>query len=210
MYRPMSAQTRNEHVMRMSASRRLYNATDSLEKLRLLCLQRGSTGILAISRLFRRMDDNGNGMLSLEEFRKGIYESGMSADEADELFHRFDVDESGLISYEEFLRALRPKMSGSRVEIVEKAFKKLDRTGDGIVTYHDLKDVYNVHYHPFYQNGQMSEKELFLRFLTNFEVGGNPDGTVTKEEFMDYYNGVSASIDEDAYFDLMVRLAWKL
>ncbi|XP_035209917.1 calcyphosin-like protein [Stegodyphus dumicola] len=214
MYRPMSAQTRNENLMRVSATRRLARATDPVEKLRLLCLQRGSSGILGLGRVFRRMDDNGNGELSYEEFKKGLHDSGMYRHldeyEIEELFQRFDRDNSGAISYEEFLRSVRPKMSAARLKVVEKAFQKLDRTGDGIVTYHDLKDVYNVTYHPLYQNGQLSEKELFLRFLANFEVGGNPDGTVTKEEFIDYYTGVSASIDEDAYFDLMVRLAWKL
>ncbi|GIY51769.1 hypothetical protein CEXT_271421 [Caerostris extrusa] len=88
----------------------------------------------------------------------------MDGFEMEELFQMFDSDNSGSISYEEFLRAVRPKMSASRLKIVEKAFNKLDRTGDGIVTYHDLKDVYNVQYHPFYQNGQLSEKNSSYGF----------------------------------------------
>jgi len=200
--------------MRASATRRLATTTDPVEKLRLMCLQRGSSGILGIGRVFRRMDDSGNGQLSFEEFHKGLQDSGLNRNmdtyDIQELFEKFDKDHSGTISFDEFLRAVRPKMSPCRQKIVEKAFAKLDQTGDGVVTYHDMKDVYNVQYHPLYQNGQLSEKEIFLHFLANFEVGGNPDGIVTKEEFLDYYAGVSASIDEDAYFDLMIRLAWKL
>jgi hypothetical protein len=37
-----------------------------------------------------------------------------------------------------------------------------------------------------------------------------PDHVVTKEEFEEYYNNISASIEDDAYFTLMINNSWKL
>jgi hypothetical protein len=37
-----------------------------------------------------------------------------------------------------------------------------------------------------------------------------PDHVVTNEEFEEYYNNISASIEDDAYFTLMMNNAWKL
>jgi hypothetical protein len=39
---------------------------------------------------------------------------------------------------------------------------------------------------------------------------GASDGQVTLDEFIEYYNYVSASIDNDNYFELMMNNAWRL
>lgn len=40
--------------------------------------------------------------------------------------------------------------------------------------------------------------------------GSKADGKVTKEEFVEYYTNISANIDNDSYFDLMMTNAWNL
>jgi hypothetical protein len=37
-----------------------------------------------------------------------------------------------------------------------------------------------------------------------------PNYVVTKEEFEEYYNMISCSIDDDMYFMTMITNAWKL
>lgn len=70
--------------------------------------------------------------------------------------------------------------------------------------------VYNVKHHKKYISGELTEDQILQQFLDSFDTPGDADGCVTWEEFLNYYVGVSVSIDTDAYFDLMMRQAWKL
>jgi Ca2+-binding EF-hand superfamily protein len=69
-------------------------------------------------------------------------------------------------------------MSNARRNIINQAFDKLDRTGDGIVTVEDLKGVYNVKQHPKYLNGEMDEDQILTEFLNKFDTPNQPDGKV--------------------------------
>lgn len=212
-----------EQLLQEKAAKAVLRAVDPVEKLRYLCLQRGSAGILGFGKVFRRMDDDGSGSLSFAEFDKGLHDSGFVGEEAlsrsdiQQLFAQFDADGSGSISYDEFLAAIRPPMNATRTKLVEAAYAKMDVTKDGKVTLEDLKKVYNVKLSPDYINGKKTEDEILNEFLSKFEQNmarpSSPtagDGVLTKNEFIDYYSGVSASIDDDLYFDLMMRKAWKL
>lgn len=75
-------------------------------------------------------------------------------------------------------RLLQPPMSKARKEVVMQAFRKLDKTGDGVITIEDLQGVYNAKYHPKYQNGEWTEEQVFRTFLDNFDSPYDKDGKV--------------------------------
>ena len=82
-------------------------------------------------------------------------------------------------------------------------FLHFDRTCDGYVSAEDLKLNFNVDKHPKYQSGEMTKDEIFMEFLTNFN-DKNGDGWIDRVEFNDYYSAVSADIDNDDYFVIMI------
>ncbi|XP_046337026.1 calcyphosin-like protein [Haliotis rufescens] len=204
----------NPADLRQHCQKEIANPTGSaVDKFRSkIFLRKGTAGIKSIGRMFKIFDDDGNRNLSREEFKKGATERGIKLEEKEmeELFAEIDKDSTGFIEYEEFLKALRGPMSESRMDLVKKAFKKLDETGDGIVTDQDLVKKYDIKHHPKYKSGEWTATQCRRSFLDTFDIQDNPDGKVTIEEFINYYSGVSISIDKDAYFDLMMRNAWNL
>lgn len=135
------------------------------------------------------------------------------------------------------VRRVQPQMSEARKEVVMQAFRKLDKTGDGVITIEDLRGVYNAKCHPKYQNGEWSEDQVFRTFLDSFDSPYDKDGKVTgawrlarqapcglwtwfdagitpwrwpRRHFMNYYAGASESINNDEYFIMTMRNAWNL
>jgi Ca2+-binding EF-hand superfamily protein len=183
-----------------------------LTRLRKQLKARGGSGIVAIGRKFRIIDDDGSGALSLAEFKKAMNEANLDLQGKDlqQLFQYFDRDGSGEIEYDEFLRGVVGPMSEVRMLWVNKAFSILDEDGSGVIDVDDIRKRYNVSNHPEVIRGAKTEDEALEEILSVFEEGGVVDGKVTHREFENYYNGISAGIDNDDYFELMMRNAWHI
>lgn len=179
---------------------------------------RGARGILGMQRIFKIMDDNGNGQLEIQEFWKAIcdFRISISAQEARQLFDLFDINGDGSISYDELMRSVVGDMNNYRKALVKRAFDKLDRNSNGVIELDDIKSFYNAKLHPDVKAGKKTEDEVLSEFIDTFELHhslkapAEKDRRITIKEFTEYYNNVSASIDNDQYFELMMTNAWNL
>merc|ERR1719326_1962860 len=188
------------------------------EALRKKLVSRGSRGFIGLQRQFKIMDDNNSKSLDKLEFTKAMtdYMLGFTEGEIQKLFAYFDFDRSGLIEFDEFIRAIRGPMNPARKKFVAQAFKKLDKDGNGWVDINDVRGVYKADRHPDVKSGKKTEDQILQEFLETFETAhamrnnDAPNYVVTKEEFEEYYNNISCSIDDDMYFMTMMNNAWKL
>lgn len=164
------------------------------------------------------MDDDGSKTLSLPEFTKAVrdFRVGINEENVPTLFDAFDSNRDGTINYDEFLYAIRGELNDFRRGLVEKAFRKLDKDGSGLLDIDDIKDTYNATKHPDVISGRKTEQQILMEFLETFEThhnlkaGSANDSSVTLEEFMEYYTNINGSIDNDEYFALMMNNSWNI
>ncbi|KAK2179823.1 hypothetical protein NP493_470g01008 [Ridgeia piscesae] len=206
-----TARQERELVMKMEKLKQCVDITP-LERLRAYILSQGVRGLKTLAGCFKRIDTNNDRKIDYSEFTHALHAEGIFVDPEVErdCFNEIDTDLTGYIDFDEFVYALRPPMSRLRKELVHRAFNKLDSNGDGVITSADLKGVYNGRKHPKYLNGTWTEEQVFNEWLNSFNGPQNFSGVVMRLEFENYYAGVSASIDMDIYFDLMMRQAWRL
>lgn len=104
-------------------------------------MERSSSGIKGINRIFKAMDQNGNGLLDVDDFRWGFIDYGidfLTHEDALQLLQHFDHDKNGSVSFNEFLKAIKGEMNEQRKELVRAAFAKLDLSGDGKINLEEV------------------------------------------------------------------------
>lgn len=188
-----------------------FNIEDLMAEVKAKLLQRSSGGIKGIGRIFRAMDDNGNHQLDVDDFRWGFIDYGfnLTKEEAQQLLDHFDRDKNGTVSYDEFLRAIKGDINDERKKWIKLAYDKLDVNKDGLVKLGDIAQIYDASQHPEVLEGKKTPDEVYADFMSQWDTQV-ADGIVTFDEFLEYYEGVSCSIDRDDYFALMMQRAWKL
>eukprot|EP01041_Mallomonas_annulata_P005047 gene5047-10112_t len=213
--RPMSAGSNRPRSAATPDARRMaaiaLDVGNIIPLVRERIVSRGGThGIRSLGRLMKIMDDNGDKRLSKDELRYGLRDYGIDVSplQLEQLMLYFDRDRSGFVDFNEFLVGMRGPMNSHRKSVIREAFHKLDADKTGVVTMDELLCLYDTSRHPDVLSGKLTSKQAMKDFAAQWDKDGN--GTITLDEFEDYYKDVSASIDDDAYFDAMIRNCWRI
>jgi len=194
-------------------------AKTAIGKVREVLMKRagGISSLKTLGIQFKLLDHDGNGTLNRAELEEGLikfmkgFKALLSKQEIDSLFKYFDADGSNSITYDEFLRGIRGNMAEPRLELVKKAFSILDLNGDGKLTLAEIAKSYNVSENPLVKSGKISEVDALRAFIAHWHIGDKSHTDfVSLDEFIEYYQWVSSSIDSDEYFELMMRNAWHI
>ena len=189
-----------------------FTVDDLIREIKAKIVERSSTGgIRGIARIFKAMDNNGNGLLDVDDFRWGLMDYGISVskDEASQVLKHFDRDGNGSVDFNEFLRSLRGELSPARVAVIRQAYNKLDINKDGLVKLDDISKIYDASRHPDVIQGRKTQEQVFVEFMKMWDTQ-EKDSIITFSEFSDYYADVSSSVDTDEYFVALMKSAWKL
>jgi len=173
----------------------------------------GFHGVRKVRRMCISADFHRNGVVTADTFQ-GILAAGsvrLRPGELDELQSAFGNESNNMtLNYSDFFLYLAGRMSAQRLEVISRAYRKLQLVTQGShVRVDDLMQRWSPSCYPQVVNGSMYKEDAYRDFLSQWEVCDH-DGHVTPEDFMDYYRDVSASLEESTEFVNMMKVAWDL
>ena len=172
---------------------------------------RGIRGILSLQRLLRAADPEACKILNSSDFKKCMRDARIELTdrELDSLFNYFDTDCVGTIEYEELIKTIGGSLSEHRKSLVNKVFDQLDKDRTDQLDAAFVADSYNAEKHPDVLERKKSAHDVFQDFLYTFDVGGEVEGKVTRNEFENYYTMLGSTINDDRTFEQVLINVWE-
>ncbi|KAK4492336.1 hypothetical protein RD792_003140 [Penstemon davidsonii] len=131
--------------------------------------------IMGLKEMFKGMDTDNSGTITLEELKQGLSKQGtkLSEYEVKQLMEAADADGNGTIDYEEFITATMHLNRMDREEHLYTAFQYFDKDNSGYITIEELEQALIE----FGMNDGKDIKEIIS------EVDADNDGRINYDEF---------------------------
>ncbi|GMI15003.1 hypothetical protein TrVE_jg10976 [Triparma verrucosa] len=194
----------------MASNARQAELMATVQMLRNKIIVRGGVyGIRGLGRLLKSMDDDGTGDLSKSEIKNGLIDMGIkiSPQQLEDVFVFFDKDGSGAVSFEEFMEGLRGELSAERLLVINQAFDAIDTSKDGDISVDEIRKKFNCKSHPAIIDGSATKQQVLKEFLSQWDKA-RADGSIDRDDFVDFYHDVGAAIFDDNDFETMMEDTW--
>ncbi|XP_021772196.1 calcium-dependent protein kinase 17-like [Chenopodium quinoa] len=132
--------------------------------------------IMGLKEMFKSMDADNSGSITLEELKQGMQKQGtkLSEYEVKQLMEAADADGNGTIDYEEFITATMHMNRMDREEHLYTAFQYFDKDNSGYITMEELEQALQE----FGMHDGRDIKEIVS------EVDSDNDGRINYDEFV--------------------------
>ncbi|XP_073144408.1 calcium-dependent protein kinase 17-like [Henckelia pumila] len=132
--------------------------------------------IMGLKQMFKSMDTDNSGTITLEELKQGLAKQGtkLSEYEVKQLMEAADADGNGTIDYEEFITATMHMNRMDREEHLYTAFQYFDKDNSGYITREELEQALR----DYGMNDEKDIKEIIS------EADADNDGNIDYEEFV--------------------------
>ncbi|KAM7262743.1 hypothetical protein ACFE04_000426 [Oxalis oulophora] len=120
-----------------------FSAMNKLKRIaiRVIAESLSEEEIAGLREMFRMIDSDNSGHITLEELKNGLERVGANLKESEinELMRAADVDNSGTIDYSEFIAAMLHLNKIQREDHLYAAFSYFDTDGSGYITHEELQ-----------------------------------------------------------------------
>jgi len=180
---------------------------------------------------FKKYDLHHRGTLDKAEFERALGASGLFLTKPNlaAVVRAYPGNNNpNEIDYEKFIRQLKLGMNERRTNLVRRVYNKLDGmlptevTQDECGNLHEIKNDMTMEFilekfdeeaHPKVRGGEISAAEASRQMKDGMENGpmdADGDGCVDEEEFVEFYNDISAGIPSDDYFVYVIECVWHI
>jgi len=190
-----------------------------IEKLKIILKSRGSRGLMSLKRSLILSDDKNNKRVSLNKFKSicNDYRFDLSNEEINYIYLKYCFTcNKGFIEYEDLINDIIGKLNKKRIEIIKFTFENLLRYDTKTyVRLEDIKKKFNPKGHPDYINNKRDEDEILAEFLDYFQYhfqlfNETQQDLITYSQFLNFYKYISFDIENDDYFEKMMKGVWNL
>ncbi|XP_071690517.1 calcium-dependent protein kinase 20-like isoform X1 [Rutidosis leptorrhynchoides] len=124
-----------------------FSAMNKIKKIaiRVIAENLSEEEIAGLKEMFKMIDADGSGQITLEELKKGLEKVGanLKDSEINQLMEAADIDNSGTIDYGEFIAAMLHINKIHKEDHMYAAFSYFDKDGSGYITADELQQAFD-------------------------------------------------------------------